>query len=100
MPAVMPATKQPTAAGPHSASNAASPAELLQLLFTPIADELKEVEQLLKAELSSKHPFVNELVSYGSMLGGKRLRPALLLLTAKAVGRDVKPAHLTLATVV
>ncbi|HEY2411313.1 MAG TPA: polyprenyl synthetase family protein [Pirellulaceae bacterium] len=96
----MPATKQPTAAGPHSASHVASAAELLQLLFAPIVDELKEVERLLRAELSSQHPFVNELVSYGCMLGGKRLRPALLLLTAKAVSGNVKPAHLTLATVV
>jgi octaprenyl-diphosphate synthase len=100
MPAVMPVTKQPTAAGPSSAGTTASAAELLQLLFAPVSDELKEVEGLLKAELSSQHPFVNELVSYGCMLGGKRLRPALLLLTAKAVSGTVKPAHLTLATVV
>jgi octaprenyl-diphosphate synthase len=95
MPALMPATQQVSAVGQPG-----PPAELLQLLFAPIADELKEVERLLKAELSSKYPFVNELVSYGCMLGGKRLRPALLLLTAKAVGNSVKPAHLTLATVV
>jgi len=95
MPALTPATKQTAAAGKRP-----PPAELLQQLFGPIADELKEVERLLKAELSSQHPFVNELVSYGCMLGGKRLRPALLLLTAKAVGGNVKPAHLTLATVV
>ena len=42
---------------------------------------------LLAAELRSDHPFVDELVRYGCLLGGKRLRPALLLLTAKAGGR-------------
>lgn len=93
MPALMPATKQPTAAGQTVQ------AQLLQELFAPIAEELKEVERMLKAELSSQHPFVNELVSYGCMLGGKRLRPALLLLTAKAISGSVKPAHLTLASV-
>jgi octaprenyl-diphosphate synthase len=100
MPALMPAIQQPTAAPPRLAGNAVSPADLLQLLFAPIADELKEVERRLKEELTSEHPFVNELVGYGCMLGGKRLRPALLLLAAKAVGGNVKPAHLTLATVV
>lgn len=94
MPALMPAVNRP-------ASGQSRPgAEVLQSLLSPIATELSEVELLLKAELSSEHPFVNELVSYGCMLGGKRLRPALLLLTAKSVSGSVKPAHLTLATVV
>jgi octaprenyl-diphosphate synthase len=39
-------------------------------------------------------------VRYGCLLGGKRLRPALLLLSAKAVGGTVTREHLTLATVV
>jgi len=74
--------------------------ELLQQLYSPIAAELAEVERRLKAELRSEHPFVDELVRYGCLLGGKRLRPALLLLTAKAVGERVTNDHLTLATVV
>jgi octaprenyl-diphosphate synthase len=72
---------------------------LLQAMYSPIASELAEVEHLLKAELRSDYPFVDELVRYGCLLGGKRLRPALLLLSAKSVG-PVCPAHLTLATVV
>ena len=74
--------------------------ELLQLLYSPIAAELAEVERRLKGELRSEYPFVDELVRYGCLLGGKRLRPALLLLTAKAVGGRVTHEHLTLATVV
>jgi octaprenyl-diphosphate synthase len=42
---------------------------------------------------------VDELVRYGCLIGGKRLRPALLLLCAKAVGQ-LRAEHLTLATVV
>jgi len=49
--------------------------------------------------MRSNFPFVDELVRYGCHLEGKRLRPALLLLTAKAVG-ETCPAHLTLAAVV
>jgi len=39
------------------------------------------------------------MIHYGCRLGGKRLRAALLLLTAKAAGK-VTPSHLTLAAVV
>jgi octaprenyl-diphosphate synthase len=73
---------------------------LLEALYSPIARELAEVESRLKAELQSDYPFVDELVRYGCLLGGKRLRPALVLLTAKAVGGRVASEHLTLATVV
>jgi octaprenyl-diphosphate synthase len=76
------------------------PPPSLQSLYAPIAAELAEVEALLKAELRSDYPFVDELVRYGCLLGGKRLRPALLLLTAKAASGRVTSEHKTLATVV
>ncbi len=72
---------------------------LLQTLYAPIGEELLEVERILKRELRSPHPFVDELVRYGCLLGGKRLRPALLLLVAKALG-NVTKEHLTLGAVV
>ena len=71
----------------------------LQAVYAPIEDELAQVEQILRTELRSRHPFVDELVRYGCMLGGKRLRPALLLLSAKAAG-EVRRDHLVLAAVV
>jgi octaprenyl-diphosphate synthase len=81
-------------------TTAPPPPALLERLYAPIAGELAEVERRLKAELRSEHPFVDELVRYGCLLGGKRLRPALVLLTAQAVGGRVSHEHLTLATVV
>lgn len=72
---------------------------LLKTLYAPVGEELLEVERILKSELRSPHPFVDELVRYGCLLGGKRLRPALLLLVAKALG-NVTQEHLTLAAVV
>jgi octaprenyl-diphosphate synthase len=72
---------------------------LLQSLYAPVGEELLEVERILKSELRNPHPFVDELVRYGCLLGGKRLRPALLLLVAKALG-NVTKAHLTLGAVV
>jgi octaprenyl-diphosphate synthase len=72
---------------------------LLQTLYEPVADEMKQVERVLREEMTSDNAYVDELVRYGVLLGGKRLRPALLLLVAKAIGRIV-PEHLTLAAVV
>ncbi len=81
----------------------ASPAKSVprpwQTLFGPIAEELASVEEMLRQELSSDDPFVDQLVKHAFRLGGKRLRPALLLLAAKACG-GVRRDHLVLATVV
>ncbi|MDA1048961.1 MAG: polyprenyl synthetase family protein [Planctomycetota bacterium] len=68
-------------------------------VYGPIESELAAVERILKAELRSDHPYVDELVRYGCLLGGKRLRPTLLLLTAKAIG-ELKQEHLILGAVV
>jgi len=73
--------------------------ELRQTLFATIASDLERVETRLKGELRSDYPYVDELVRYGCLLGGKRLRPALLLLAARAIG-PVRDEHITLATVV
>ncbi len=67
-------------------------------LFAPIADELQAVEGILREELVSRYEGVNSLLQQGVRLGGKRLRPALLLLTAQTCG-SVTPAHRTLAAV-
>lgn len=67
-------------------------------LFGLIQGDLVKVEELLKAQLRSADPYVDQLVKHGFRLGGKRLRPALLLLAAAATGA-VGPAHITLAVV-
>jgi octaprenyl-diphosphate synthase len=51
-----------------------------------IGSELHSVETMLKRELVSRHSDVDAMLAYVSELGGKRLRPSLLLLSAKAVG--------------
>ena len=71
---------------------------LLANLYEPIADELAQAEEILRAELRSKYPFVDELVRHSFRLGGKRLRPALVLLAAKATG-TIQHDHLVLAAV-
>jgi octaprenyl-diphosphate synthase len=72
--------------------------EGLRDLYAPVAAKLDEVEQLLRRELSSDNPFVDLLVQHGFRLGGKRLRPALVLLSAEACG-GMRPEHPTLAVI-
>ncbi len=67
--------------------------------FAPITEELAAAEQIYADELGSRYPFVQHLVEHCTDFRGKRLRPALVLLTAKACG-SVRPAHPVLAAVV
>jgi octaprenyl-diphosphate synthase len=67
--------------------------------FAPIARDLEEVERLLRQTLASGRPGVERILAHLGPYRGKRLRPTLLLLTARACGR-LTPAHHTLAAVV
>ena len=67
--------------------------------YTPIARDLDEVERILASSMAGRRACVSPLVAHVRNYRGKRLRPALLLLTAHACGR-VTPAHHTLAAVV
>jgi len=68
-------------------------------LYAPVAAELEAVEEILRSELSSDDPFVDGLVKHAFRLGGKRLRPALVLLSGKATG-GITREHIVLAAVV
>jgi len=61
--------------------------------------EAAAVDQLILNELSSDVVLINQIGHYIISNGGKRLRPLLLLLTAKALG-ETKDAHLILAAVI
>jgi octaprenyl-diphosphate synthase len=68
-------------------------------LCGPIAADLDAVEHILTRELCSRRPAVAAVVDHVRHYRGKRLRPMLLLLSARACGR-VTPAHHTLGAVV
>ncbi|CAA9891511.1 octaprenyl diphosphate synthase [Candidatus Methylobacter favarea] len=61
--------------------------------------EAKAVDQLIIDELSSDVILINEMSHYIISSGGKRLRPMLLLLAAKALG-GVNDHHLIIAAVI
>lgn len=72
---------------------------IIRSLYGPIGEELQDVERLLQSELKSDYPYVDEMIRHGCLMAGKRLRPALLLLTGKATG-TVGQEHTVLAAVV
>jgi len=57
-------------------------------LLAPIAGKLEATEQQIRDSLSSDVPFVERAGEYLFAAGGKRMRPALLLLCARLLGRD------------
>jgi octaprenyl-diphosphate synthase len=77
----------------------AQPRQSASLFFAPIARDLDETERILRHSFDPARPGVGEFLQHLNHYKGKRLRPALLLLTAQACG-DVAPAHHVLAAVV
>jgi len=71
--------------------------------LAPVAEDLRRVDALIRERLESDVPLVREVAEYIVAAGGKRLRPALLLLAAGAAGfreKEKKGEHLGLAAVV
>jgi octaprenyl-diphosphate synthase len=71
----------------------------LSTLFALIAPELDAADRIFQAEIRSQFPFVQQLVDHCADLHGKRLRPALVLLSGRGFGR-LGADHLVLAAVV
>src|SRR4051794_12959015 len=69
------------------------------LLNAPIARDLEAVERIYAATLVNDRPQIARMLQHLDHYRGKRLRPALLLLTAHACGR-VTHAHHILGAVV
>ena len=70
----------------------------LRRLYGPILEPLHAVEQRLTAEMQSPYESVAALLRHGIQLGGKRLRPAIHLLMAEALGGAGQP-NITIAAV-
>ena len=75
--------------------NAPHPASPLAL----IADDMREVDRVIGERLDSGVPLVGQVARYIISAGGKRLRPALLLMACGALGYQGSQRH-TLAAVV
>jgi len=73
--------------------------DLLARVEELIGGELEQAERVFLSEVSSKHPYVHDVLQHITRFQGKRLRPILLLLSAAATG-GVKDSHFVLASAV
>jgi len=68
-------------------------------LYGPILEPLAKVEHRLNQELQSPYESLIPVLRHGTQLGGKRLRPAMLLLAGAAVA-ELTDEHVVLGTVI
>jgi len=64
-----------------------------------LQDDMKQVDQVIADRLTSDVPLVREVAQYIISAGGKRLRPALLLLVSGALGSQHPQRHALAAVV-
>ncbi|MCW8984386.1 MAG: polyprenyl synthetase family protein [Thermoanaerobaculales bacterium] len=71
-------------------------ARQIRQVFGPVLDRLDEVEKFFDREFKAAQPMVRDVATYVLGSGGKRLRPALVLLVSRMLGykgeRDVRYA--------
>ena len=65
----------------------------LQQLYAPIAADMQAVDAVIRARLHSEVVLVRQVAEYIIHSGGKRMRPALLLLTAGAMSCEGTHHH-------
>jgi len=68
-------------------------------VLATVGDEFQAVDKLIHEQLESRVPLVEKIADYIVSSGGKRIRPLLVLLSAKAFGRADADA-VKLATVI
>ncbi len=74
-------------------------APTLATVFAPIAQDMEQVDQAIRHNLASEVTLINTISAYIVSGGGKRLRPALLLLVARALGYEGSHHHRMAAVV-
>jgi octaprenyl-diphosphate synthase len=65
-------------------------------MLAPVSGDMQRVDELIRTRLDSDVALVRQVSQYIVASGGKRLRPALLLLAAGALGYKEKPGGSTL----
>jgi octaprenyl-diphosphate synthase len=65
----------------------------LSTILAPIAADMQQVDTVIRQRLHSDVPLIRTIGEYIIAAGGKRLRPALVLLVARALGHESKAMH-------
>lgn len=71
----------------------------IQPLLKPVDDDMRAVDAIIRARLDSDVVLINTLGEYIIASGGKRLRPALVLLAGRASGFANEQHHLLAAVI-
>ena len=59
-----------------------------QAFYQVVADDFLAVDAIIQRQLTSRVPLVEKIAAYITSAGGKRLRPLLVLLCGKALGKQ------------
>lgn len=76
-----------------------SPVTDIQQVFDLCADEMASVDALIRESLDSNVVLIRQIAEYIIGSGGKRLRPMLVVMAARACGYD-GPHHVTAAAII
>ena len=71
----------------------------LKALLSPIAGDMQRVDAIIRERLSSEVVLINQIGAHIVSAGGKRLRPAVVLLAARALGCKTDEAPLLAAVI-
>jgi octaprenyl-diphosphate synthase len=101
---MQPSPIQHVEVAPDATASARAPAQAgavpdLKSVLAPVAGDMQAVDAVIRERLSSDVALVNTVADYIIGAGGKRLRPAVVLLVARALGYR-GTAHVLLAAVV
>ena len=75
-------------ASPETRPQLPEPALSLEDIFAEISDDLDTVERIIRDKVDSKLELVESSSRYIYRSGGKRVRPALVLLASRACGYE------------
>lgn len=71
----------------------------LESIRALVGCDLEASDRYIISQLESNTPFIRQMLEYVLSAGGKRVRPMILLLAARALSHH-KPEHITLAAVI
>jgi len=68
-------------------------------IFSPIIEDLALLDKNLTMMVGARHPILYAAAEHLFQAGGKRIRPAIILLIAKATSKNIKAEHRRLAEI-
>jgi octaprenyl-diphosphate synthase len=77
----------------NSLSASATSSPTLTQILAPIGPDMQAVDRVIRQRLQSEVALINTIADYIITAGGKRLRPAMLLLMAQALGYTGSHRH-------